>query len=103
MFKKAVSKAAGMSKLEAYPQGYVEDFDEPRTKLAGVFNILLEVHPELDIRPILIRTGAQVLRDIPVGEYVAIDRLKGQLAVHKHVRPGKVYFVADVPLGVVRL
>jgi len=28
MLKKAVSKAAGESKPEAYPQGYVEDFDE---------------------------------------------------------------------------
>ena len=41
MLKKAVSKAAGESKPEAYPQGYVEDFDEPRTKLAGFFSILL--------------------------------------------------------------
>jgi hypothetical protein len=28
--QKTVSKAAGASKPEAYPQGYVEDFDEPR-------------------------------------------------------------------------
>ena len=35
------SKAAGESKPEAYPLGYVEDFDEPRTKLAGFFSILL--------------------------------------------------------------
>ena len=35
------SKAAGESKPEAYPQGYVEDFDEPRTKLAGFFSSLL--------------------------------------------------------------
>jgi hypothetical protein len=41
MLKKAVSKAAGESKPEAYPQGYVEDFDEPRTKLADFFSILL--------------------------------------------------------------
>ena len=39
MFKKAVSKAAGKSKPEAYPQGYVEDFDEPRTTLAVFFSI----------------------------------------------------------------
>ncbi len=37
----AVSKAAGDSKPEAYPQGYVEDFDEPRTMLADFFSILL--------------------------------------------------------------
>jgi hypothetical protein len=41
MLKKAVSKAAGESKPEAYPLGYVEDFDEPRTKLADFFSILL--------------------------------------------------------------
>ena len=35
------SKAAGESKPEAYPQGYVEDFDEPSTKLAAVFSFLL--------------------------------------------------------------
>ena len=40
MLKKAVSKAAGDSKPEAYPQGYVEDFDETRTKLAGFLIIL---------------------------------------------------------------
>jgi hypothetical protein len=36
------SKAAGESKPEAYPQGYVEDFDEPRTKLADFINSLLD-------------------------------------------------------------
>ena len=39
--KSSSSKAAGESKPEAYTQGYVEDFDEPRTKLAGFFSILL--------------------------------------------------------------
>ena len=39
--KSSSSKAAGELKPEAYPQGYVEDFDEPRTKLAGFFSILL--------------------------------------------------------------
>ena len=38
--KRPFSKAAGESKPEAYPQGYVEDFDEPRTKLADVFSVL---------------------------------------------------------------
>ena len=42
MLKKAVSKAAGVSKPEAYPQGYVEDFDEPRTLLPGFFSILVK-------------------------------------------------------------
>jgi hypothetical protein len=39
--KSPSSKAAGESKPEAYPQGYVEDFGEPRTKLVGFFSILL--------------------------------------------------------------
>jgi len=38
--KSSSSKAAGDSKPEAYPQGYVEDFDEPRTTLARFFSIL---------------------------------------------------------------
>jgi hypothetical protein len=41
MLKKASSKAGGESKPEAYPLGYVEDFDEPRTPLAVFFSILL--------------------------------------------------------------
>ena len=41
MLKKAVQQGRSESKPEAYPQGYVEDFDEPRTKLAGFFSILL--------------------------------------------------------------
>ena len=40
--KRPSSKAAGESKPEAYPLGYVEDFDEPRTLLADFFSILLE-------------------------------------------------------------
>jgi hypothetical protein len=36
--KRPSSKAAGESKPETYPLGYVEDFDEPRTKLAGFFS-----------------------------------------------------------------
>ena len=35
------SKATGESEPEAYPLGYVEDFDEPRTPLTGCFSILL--------------------------------------------------------------
>jgi hypothetical protein len=41
--KSLSSKAAGESKSEAYPLGYVEDFDEPRTTLADFFSILPEV------------------------------------------------------------
>jgi hypothetical protein len=40
--KRLSSKAGGESKPEAYPLGYVEDFDEPRTLLADFFSILLE-------------------------------------------------------------
>ena len=36
----SAGKAAGESKPEAYPWGYVEDFDESRTKLADCFSIL---------------------------------------------------------------
>jgi hypothetical protein len=43
LLKKVVSKAAAKSKPEAYPQGYVEDFDEARTKLAAFFSNLLEL------------------------------------------------------------
>jgi len=39
--KRPFSKTAGESKPEAYPQGYVEDFDELRTKLADFFSALL--------------------------------------------------------------
>ena len=41
MLKQFVQQAASESKPEAYPQGYVEDFDEPRTQLADCFNIML--------------------------------------------------------------
>ena len=39
--KRPSSEAAGESKPEAYPQGYVEDFDELRTKLTDFFSSLL--------------------------------------------------------------
>ena len=39
--KRPSSKAAGESKPEAYPQGYVEDSCELRTPLAVFFSILL--------------------------------------------------------------
>jgi hypothetical protein len=40
--KRSSSAAAGETKPEAYPLGYVEDFVEPRTKLAAFFSSLLE-------------------------------------------------------------
>ena len=45
--KGSPSKAAGESKPEAYPLGYVEDFDKLRTKLANFFSILLGLHQHL--------------------------------------------------------
>ena len=51
MLKKSVSKAAGESKPEAYHRGYVEDFDEPRTPLAGFSSILLMIIAGIPIRP----------------------------------------------------
>ena len=41
----ASSKARGEREPETYPQGYVEDFNEPRTMLAEFFSILLYLHP----------------------------------------------------------
>ena len=46
--KRLSSKALGESKPEAYPQGYVEDYGEPRTKLGDFFSSLLDVEPEVD-------------------------------------------------------
>jgi hypothetical protein len=37
----ASSKARGEREPEVYPQGYIEDSVEPRTKLEGIFTILL--------------------------------------------------------------
>ena len=39
--KRSSNEAAGESQPEAYPQGYVEDCDEPRTKLGAFFSSLL--------------------------------------------------------------
>ena len=41
MLKKSVQQGRSESKPEAYPLGYVEDFDELRTPLADFFSILL--------------------------------------------------------------
>ena len=73
-----------------------------RVRRADFFSILLEVHPELSIRPTLIGAGAQVIHDIPAGEKMSIGCLEGHLAIHEHVRPHDIQLVADVPLGVVR-
>ena len=41
--RRSAGKAAGESKPEAYPLGYVEDAFEARTTLAGFFSILLDL------------------------------------------------------------
>ena len=41
MSKRSSNKAAGESQPEAYPLGYVKDFDDPRTTLGIVFTSLL--------------------------------------------------------------
>ena len=46
--KRPSNEAAGESKPEAYPLGYVEDFDEPRTKLGAFFSSRLDVEAEID-------------------------------------------------------
>jgi hypothetical protein len=46
--KRPSNEAAGKSKPEAYPLGYVEDFDEPRTKLGAFFSSRLDVEAEVD-------------------------------------------------------
>ena len=48
--KRPSSKVAGESEPEAYPQGYVEDFKEPRTKLADFFSILLVEQDDVEQR-----------------------------------------------------
>ena len=46
--KRPSNEAAGELKPEAYPLGYVEDFDELRTKLEAFFSGLLDVEAEVD-------------------------------------------------------
>src|SRR6185295_6851534 len=59
--KRLSSKAAGESKPEAYPLGYVEDFDETRTKLADFFSIPLAERGDGDGGPAkLCRTVAGI-------------------------------------------
>jgi hypothetical protein len=41
MLKKSVQRGRSERGTEAYPLGYVEDPSDARTKLAGVFSILL--------------------------------------------------------------
>ena len=45
--KRPSNEAAGELKPEAYPLGYVEDFDELRTKLGAFFSSLLDVEAEI--------------------------------------------------------
>ena len=36
--KSSANKAAGESKPQSYPLGYVEDFEDPRTQLGATFS-----------------------------------------------------------------
>ena len=48
MLKKAFQQGRRRVETGGYPLGYVEDFDEPRTKLANFFSILLvTAHPPI--------------------------------------------------------
>ena len=81
--KRPFSKAAGESKPEAYPQGYVEDFDEPRTKLADFFSALLRATIGRRDRLFEDRTEAEIGNGI---FEVGIQPLEGS-----HVRIGDVF------------
>src|SRR6185295_3509067 len=83
--KRPSSKAAGESKPEAYPLGYVEDFDELRTQLADFFSILQDRSREDEHAGSRIASGFQVLqRTIGIGEGerqgVGFDRNCSRLA-----------------------
>jgi hypothetical protein len=49
MVKMAVQRGRSEQRDEAYPQGYVEDLSDARTKLAGIFTVL-PVYPN---RPVM--------------------------------------------------
>jgi len=49
MLKKAVQQGRRRVESEAYPRRYIEEFDEPRTTLAGFFSILSEEPVLLEI------------------------------------------------------
>jgi hypothetical protein len=57
MLKMAVQRGRSERRPEAYPQGYVEDLSDARTKLADFFSILLERL----VRPVAIRRGLGLL------------------------------------------
>ncbi len=58
--KRSANKAAGKSKPEAYPLGYVEDFGDPKTQLEVFFSSLymLEGNTFQDIRHIFTAVGS---------------------------------------------
>jgi hypothetical protein len=51
MLKKAVQQGRRRIETGGVPSGYVEDFDETRTKLAGFFSILLMIVARIPVRP----------------------------------------------------
>ena len=57
MLKMAVQRGRSERRPEAYPQGYVADLSDARTKLADFFSILLERL----VRPVAERRGLRLL------------------------------------------
>ena len=59
--KSSSKEAAGEWQPKAYPQGYVEYCDEPRTKLEAFFSSLLLALLDWHIRPAML-TGIDLIR-----------------------------------------
>ena len=79
--KSLSSKAAGESKPEAYPLGYVEDFDELRTPLADFFSIPLAERRNADSGP------AKFCRTV-----AGVGHLDGATPITPGNRRGSVHF-----------
>src|SRR6476620_16928 len=95
--KRPSSKAAGESKPEAYPLGYVEDFNEPRTTLAGFFSILLgnfmahSYTPGLTVTEQAVVSRRRIL-SLPGSVLVTSgETVRANQAVARAELPGKVY------------
>ena len=84
MLKKFAQWAAGESKPEACPQGYVEDFDEPRTKLEDFFSILLNadklirlfLHPNFGLRSMPRHHDRRIVQAIQSFSYGLFDGIE---------------------------
>ncbi len=87
--KSLSSKAAGESKPEAYPLGYVEDFDEPRTKLEDFFSILPEVQDILACRcmPLKATEGQTLLEGCEAVCYTDSHKARARSSFRFHFSP----------------